>query len=106
SLLVLIVLMSANAAAQQPTIDAPTPSSPVLPAAVPLELPPRIGITNEVALTLPEVIQAVLVNNRNIEVSRLASFKAVLNLRAAKGYFDPVVGGNGYGSRTVSPVAS
>jgi hypothetical protein len=29
-----------------------------------------------------------------------------LNLRAAKGYFDPVAGANGYGSRTVSPVAS
>ncbi len=104
--LVLIVLISASSMAQQSTIDAPTPRSPVLPAAVPLQLAPRVGITGEAALTLPEVIQAVLGNNRNIEVSRLASFKAALNLRAAKGYFDPVFGGNGYGSRTVSPVAS
>ena len=108
SVLILIALISASAGAQQPTIDVPTPMphSPVLPAAVPLELAPRIGISGEVELTLPEVIQAVLASNRNIEVSRLASMKAVLNLRAAKGYFDPVVGGNGYLSRAVTPIAS
>jgi outer membrane protein TolC len=105
-LLALVFLLSAGATAQQTNVDIPTPHPPALPPAVPLEIAPRVGITSEVELTLSEVVRAVLANNRDVEVSRLSSIKAVLSLRSAKGYFDPVFGGNGYVSKTVTPVTS
>ncbi len=100
------LLASVSATAQLPTVNLKDPASPALPPATTLEIAPRIGITSEVQLTLPEVIRAVLSNNRDVEVSRLSREKAVFTLRAAKGYFDPVFGGNGYANRQVTPAAS
>ncbi|WP_263415753.1 TolC family protein [Terriglobus albidus] len=94
-------LASAAAFAQEAS-----PASPPLPPAVSLQIAPRIGITGEAPITLPDVIQAVLANNRDIEVSHLAQRKAVLNLKAARGYFDPVIGGNAHTMRQVTPVSS
>lgn len=105
-LLPLILLVSAGAAAQQTSVDIPTPHPPALPPAVPLEIPSRVGITNEVTLSLADVVRAVLANNRDVEVSRLSSVKAALGLRSAKGYFDPVFGGNGYLQKAITPVTS
>ena len=96
--LVLSLFTFASAAAQD--------QSPALPPAVPLQIAPRVGITNEVQLSLPDVIHAVLANNRDIEVSRLSLQKASSNIRAAKGYFDPIIGGSGYKQRQVTPSAS
>jgi len=47
-------------------------------------------------------VSAVLANNRDVEVSRLSNVKAVLGLSSAKGYFDPVLGGNGYVQKNVN----
>lgn len=99
-------LIATSAGGQQTSMDVATPHPPALPPAVPLSLAPRIGISGQVELTLSDVISAVLANNRDVEVSRLARTKAFLAIRAAKGYFDPVFGGNGYASKTVTPVAS
>ena len=100
-LLVLSVFAVTAAVAQQSS-----PESPSLPPAVPLQIAPRIGITSEVQLTLPDVIRAVLANNRDVEVSRLSLTKASSGVTSAKGYFDPVIGGTGYKLRQVSPQAS
>ena len=100
-LLSLSLLAVASGVAQQPV-----PTSPSLPPAVPLQIAPRVGITTEVQLALPDVIRAVLANNRDVEVSRLSLKKASLNLTSAKGYFDPVIGGTAYKLRQVSPQAS
>ena len=105
-LLPLVLLLSAGAAAQQTNVDIPTPHPPALPPAVPLEIAPRVGITSAVELTLSEVVSAVLANNRDVEVSRLSNVKAVLGLSSAKGYFDPVLGGNGYVQKNVNPATS
>lgn len=100
------LIVMTNATAQQTSLDVATPRPPALPAAVPLSIVPRIGITSQVDLTLADVIAAVLAKNTDIEVSRLSRTKAFLSLRGAKGYFDPVFGGNAYASKTVTPVAS
>lgn len=100
-LVVLSLLVCANAFAQQPVS-----SSPALPPAVALQITPRVGITNQVQLALPDVIRAVLANNRDVEVSRLSKQKASLNLSAAKGYFDPTIGGTAYKLRQVTPQTS
>jgi HAE1 family hydrophobic/amphiphilic exporter-1 len=105
-LIIFAFLITASAPAQQTSVDVPSPHPPALPPAVPLQIAPRVGITSEVTLSLSDVVRAVLTNNRDVEVSRLASVKAALSLRAAKGYFDPVLGGNGYVQKTVTPVAS
>ena len=101
-----ILLVSSAAFAQMPATESIQSSSPALPPALPLQIAPRVGITSEVELKLADVIGAALANNRDLEVSRISRQKASLNLRAAKGYFDPVIGGNAYSLRQVSPVAS
>lgn len=99
-------LVVASASAQQTSVDVATPHPPALPAAVPLVLVPRVGITGQVELRISDVIVAVLANNKDVEVSQFARTKALLGIRSAKGYFDPVFGGNGYASSTATPVAS
>ncbi|SFR98433.1 Outer membrane protein TolC [Granulicella pectinivorans] len=105
-ILILLFFVASGLPAQTPTVSLANPASPALPPAVLLEVAPRVGITSEVDLTLSDMIQAVLANNRDIEVARLSRLKASLNLHVAKGYFDPVVGGNAYSLRQVSPVTS
>ena len=105
-LMAILFLATLSASAQRDALDVASPHPPALPPAVPLQLLPRIGITDEVELSLDDVIRAALANNRDIEVSRLSRVKAKLGLMSAKGYFDPVFGGNAYVAKTVSPVAS
>jgi HAE1 family hydrophobic/amphiphilic exporter-1 len=88
------------------SLSAQNPPAPELPPTKPLEVPARIGITGEMNLTLPEVIQKVLDNDRDLAVSRIAVQEAVFNVTGAKGYFDPVFSTNAYKLRSVTPVAS
>jgi HAE1 family hydrophobic/amphiphilic exporter-1 len=71
-----------------------------------MDVPPRIGITSEIKLTLQEVIQKVLDNDRDLAVSRIVAQEAVFNVSGAKGYYDPVLGFNGYHLKSVTPIAS
>jgi HAE1 family hydrophobic/amphiphilic exporter-1 len=82
------------------------PPTPELPATKPLDVPARIGISGELNLTLPEVIQKVLDNDRDLAVSRIVAQEALLNVNGAKGYFDPVFSTNAYHLKSVTPVAS
>ena len=104
NLILLAALVPISVVAQEvPTV---APSAPAIPPPAPLQVPARIGITSEVQLSLPEVLRAVLENNKDVEVSDLSRQKAVLNLKAARGYFDPIISGNAYKLRTVNPVSS
>jgi HAE1 family hydrophobic/amphiphilic exporter-1 len=96
----LLVLLGVNIWAQN------EPAPPELPALRPLEIPARTGITGEANITLEEVIQRVLNNDRDLEVARISAREAVLNVTGAKGYYDPVVGLNSFRLRSVTPVAS
>lgn len=104
TLILLAALVPVSVVAQEAPSAAP--SAPAIPPPAPLQVPARIGITSEVQLSLSEVLRAVLQNNKDVEVSELSRQKAVLNLKAARGYFDPVIDGNAYKLRTVNPVSS
>jgi outer membrane protein TolC len=106
TLILLTTLLPLTAIAQDAPAPAKTNSAPAIPPPAPLQVPARIGITSEVQLSLPDVLRAVLQNNKDVEVSDLGRRKAVLNLKAARGYFDPVLGGNAYKLREVNPVSS
>jgi HAE1 family hydrophobic/amphiphilic exporter-1 len=82
------------------------PATPQLPATMPLVIPARVGINGQASVTLPEVIQKVLDNDRDLLVARIESKEAEYNVTGAKGYYDPVLGLNAYRLRSVSPVAS
>jgi HAE1 family hydrophobic/amphiphilic exporter-1 len=82
------------------------PATPDLPATKPLEVPNRIGVSGEANISLPEVIQKVLDNDRDLVVYRLAVQESIFNVTGAKGYYDPILGLNAYRLRAVSPVAS
>jgi len=75
--------------------------SPAMP-----DVPARIGIFGEQKLTLQEAVGRVLDHDRDILVSRINAEEAVINLRGAKGYYDPVFGLNAYRVKRVTPVAS
>jgi len=67
---------------------------------------PRIGILGDAKLTITEVIERVLNADTDLTVSRIAKEEAVLNLKAAKGIFDPNLAFTGRQSRSISPVSS
>jgi outer membrane protein TolC len=69
-------------------------------------LPPRVGVTGQVTLTIPQVIERVLANNPDLQVARIAVDEANANVTAAQGYYDPIVGLQADRSRAVTPIAS
>jgi outer membrane protein TolC len=69
-------------------------------------LPPRVGITGQVTLTVQDVIERVLNNNPDIQVARIVREEADYNVTAAAGYYDPTVGLQADRSRAVTPIAS
>jgi outer membrane protein TolC len=96
---VLILLAAISAHAQNP-------DQPALPPVKPMELPARIGILGTAKISLSEVIQRVLANDRDLAVSRINREEAVLNVRGALGVFDPRLGLAAHDNRVVTPVSS
>jgi HAE1 family hydrophobic/amphiphilic exporter-1 len=107
-LLAVTLLCIGTLAAQNPPppVAPNEPVTPELPARKPLEVPARIGIAGEAQISLEQVIQKVLENDRDLAISHLAVQEAADNITGAKGYYDPVVGFNGYHLKSVTPVAS
>jgi outer membrane protein TolC len=97
----LILLIAAQAFAQSVARN-----EPPVPPVQPLEVPPRIGIIGTSTLSLNEVLQRVLENDRDLVVSRILRDEAKYNVAGARGYYDPRVGLNAYRQRTVSPISS
>jgi outer membrane protein TolC len=81
-------------------------SEPAVPPVKPLEVPPRIGVLGTARLTINEVIQRVLTNDRDLAVSRILLEEARYNVTGAKGYYDPRLGLNAYRQRSTIPIAS
>lgn len=77
-----------------------------VPPVAPLEVPSRIGIEGEVHIGLRDVIARVLENDPDIMTSRILRDEAVLNVKGAKGAFDPIAGLTASRVRSVAPVAS
>jgi outer membrane protein TolC len=88
------------------TLHAQDPVSPALPPREPLQVPTRVGVLGQTSISLPEVIQRALANNRDLAVSQIARQEAVLNIKGAKGYYDPNLGMNAYRVKSVTPVSS
>jgi outer membrane protein TolC len=102
-------LLAAALAFAQPQANSqavPQPTAPALPPQKPLEVLARVGVYSQTTISLAQVIQQVLANDRDIEVSRIAQQQAVYNVSGAKGYYDPVLGLNAYRLRSVTPIAS
>ena len=97
--LILCVSLGACALAQAP------PSVQIEPLRE-VEIKPRTGILSETPISLPEVIQRVLANDRDLEISRIVLEEAGYNVSAAKGAYDPVAGFRAYHTKSVFPIAS
>jgi HAE1 family hydrophobic/amphiphilic exporter-1 len=72
----------------------------------PFLLPPRPGIGGETPLHLSDVIQRVLANDPDLQISRILRQEADYTVTAAKGYYDPTVGLQAYHSHAITPIAS
>jgi outer membrane protein len=68
----------------------------------------RVGVqtSNRVSLTLREAVMMALENNRDIEIERLSSQMNELDLRAAKGVYDPSLTASVLYDHSMTPVAS
>lgn len=71
-----------------------------------VELQPRVGILTQTTITLPEAIERVLANDRDLAISHIEREEAGYNVVAAQGAYDPVVALKAYHTRQVSPVSS
>src|SRR5260370_2018857 len=71
-----------------------------------VEVKPRVGISTEAPLRLPEGIERVLANDPDLAVSRIQLEQAGYQIRSAQGYYDPVLGMHAYRTHAVGPVAS
>jgi outer membrane protein TolC len=54
-----------------------------------MQVPPRLGVAGETALSLPEAIRLALANNREIESARIDTQIARFSLNSAQGAYDP-----------------
>lgn len=71
-----------------------------------MKFAPRIGVQGDATISLKEVIERVLENDPELEISRISLKQSEYNVRAAQGYFSPVFTIDGVKSRTVTPMAS
>ncbi len=106
AVLLIVCLQSVLAQSPPAPVAANEPATPPSPASKPLVVPERMGIVGDTRITLPEVIQKVLDNDRDLVVSRIAAEEAVLKVKGARGYYDPIIGLNANRSKSVTPVAS
>jgi len=95
------IALAACALAQAP----PSPTVQIEPLRE-IEIKPRIGILGQTTISLPEVIQRVLANDRDLEISRIVLEEAGYNVSAANGAYDPVAGFRAYRTKSVFPIAS
>jgi HAE1 family hydrophobic/amphiphilic exporter-1 len=87
-------------------IRAQDPPSPQLPQLEPLTVPTRIGVLGERKISLQEVVERTLSNDRDLAVSRILLDEAVYNIKAARGFYDPVFGVKADDQKSVAPAAS
>jgi HAE1 family hydrophobic/amphiphilic exporter-1 len=80
-------------------------SAPIQPLKE-VEIKTRVGILGQTAIRLPEVIERVLANDPDLQVSRIQLEEAGYQVRGAQGYYDPVLGLRSYRTRTIAPVSS
>ncbi|MBZ5594125.1 MAG: TolC family protein [Acidobacteriia bacterium] len=97
--------MATCALAQVPQ-PATAPTSVQIEPLREVEIKPRAGILGQTMISLPEVIQRVLANDRDLEISRIVLEEAGYNVSAAAGAYDPVAGFRAYRTRSVFPIAS
>jgi hydrophobic/amphiphilic exporter-1 (mainly G- bacteria), HAE1 family len=87
-------------------LRAQDPPSPQLPQLDPLTVPSRIGVLGERKITLTEVVERTLANDRDLAVSRILLDESVYSIKAARGYYDPVAGLKADDQKSVAPAAS
>jgi HAE1 family hydrophobic/amphiphilic exporter-1 len=98
SLALNILFSSAAIAAQEPQNQTPLPPLP------PAE---RVGVAgDQVPITLEEAIRLALLNNNDIDASRIDVQMAEFDLKAARGVYDPVLTSDIFYERATTPVAS
>jgi len=71
-----------------------------------VQVPPRVGVAGQYAVTLQRVIERVLANNPDLQIARIARQEADYNVTAAEGYYDPSVGFEAHRYRSETPIAS
>lgn len=77
-----------------------------IPPARDFQLPPRIGVLNQMPLTLDDALALALANNRDVAISRIDQERTIYGITAAQGAYDPRFGAVSSYSNNVVPVAS
>jgi outer membrane protein TolC len=91
-----------NPLAQTAAQDRPT----LVPPVRPFRLPARIGVLGEAQLSLEQALAMALMNNKDIDASRIDREISEYNVTAALGVFDPSIGAISQFQKQVTPIAS
>jgi outer membrane protein TolC len=94
---VLVVSTCSSFAQEQQTLAPPVR---------PFRIEPRVGVLTEASMTLDQALAMALVNNKDVEASRIDKQEADYNLIGARGAYDPLMAGTTYWLKQISPVAS
>lgn len=78
----------------------------ILPPVRNVELPARIGVMGSMTIGLPDVIQRVLANDRDLAISRITREEATINVTGARSVYDPRIGLSANRTKSVTPVTS
>jgi HAE1 family hydrophobic/amphiphilic exporter-1 len=84
----------------------PTIRAQELPRLEPLTIPSRVGVLGERKISLQEVVERTLANDRDLAVSRILLDESGSSIKAARGYYDPVFALKADDQKSVSPAAS
>jgi hydrophobic/amphiphilic exporter-1 (mainly G- bacteria), HAE1 family len=71
-----------------------------------MELAARIGVQGEAGISLREVIEMALINDPELEISRISLEQAGHSAKGAEGFYIPTFSMDVSKSRTVTPIAS
>ncbi|MBZ5610761.1 MAG: TolC family protein [Acidobacteriia bacterium] len=93
-------------AQNQPPQPSASEQRTLVPPVRPFVLPPRIGVLAEARISLDQALAMALMNNADIEASRIDQQEAEYNLIAAQGVFDPAFSGNSFWLKQITPIAS
>ncbi len=100
---VVIATLCLPALAQAPTEDAKTT---LVPPVREFRLPARVGVFAEARLSLDQALALALMNNNDIDASKIDREEAEYSLLGAKGAFDPVARATGSWLQQTTPAAS
>ncbi|MFN7981657.1 MAG: TolC family protein [Vicinamibacterales bacterium] len=101
---------SAKPANQPPAAAVQAPTQPdiatVFPPLAPFRLPPRVGVSNEVVLSLADAVRLAMESNPRLKAVEVDRDATRFKLQGARGVYDPTLTVDGVFQKAIVPAAN